>query len=385
MNNRREPDYIPGMVTDWYNHGGITRDVKLIEVPQTFIDDFTVSLKKESLGAKEKEIDGKVVLNGKDFPADATVSIPELGISQRVEIDTEGKGTFSLKSKKLELWSPENPKLYTINIQAGEDQMDDEVGFRTIETKGKQILLNGKPIFLRGISIHDENPIRHDRANSVDDAKLLLGWAKELGCNFARLAHYPHQENILRVADKMGILLWEELPLYWGINWKSEQVLENAKQQYAEVIRRDKNRASSIIWSIANETTPGPDRNHFLSEVADYVRELDSTRLLSAACKKDLAVDGHPDNDYMVSDPIAEKLDIVSFNEYIGWYGGAPEEAGRKPSSSPTTNPLSSVSLGVVPSRVFMPTRPLAGAKNTRNTCTKKTSPCLSVFRVFRE
>jgi len=330
VNNRREPDYIPGMVTDWYNHGGITRDVKLIEVPQTFIDDFTVSLNKESLTAKEKAIDGNVVLNGKDFPADATVTIPELGISQTVKIDAEGKGTFSLKSKKLELWSPKNPKLYTINISAGEDLLTDEVGFRTIETKGKQILLNGQPIFLRGISIHDENPIRRDRANSVDDAKLLLGWAKELGCNFARLAHYPHQENMVRQADQMGILLWEELPLYWGIDWKSDQVLENAKRQYAEIIRRDKNRAATIIWSIANETSPGTDRNRFLGAVADYVRELDSTRLLSAACKKDLAVDGHPDNDYLVSDPIAEKLDIVSFNEYIGWYGGAPEESRKK-------------------------------------------------------
>lgn len=330
VNDRRENDYIPGMVTDWYNYGGITRDVKLVEVPQTFIDDYTVSLNKATLNGKEREIDGSIQLNGSEFPAEALVSIAELGLKQSVKIDAEGKGTFSLKSKKLELWSPENPKLYSLEISAGEDKMTDEVGFRTIETQGKQILLNGQPIFLRGISIHDENPIRRDRANSVDDAKLLLGWAKELGCNFARLAHYPHQENIVREADKMGILLWEELPLYWGINWKSDEVLVNAKRQYSEIIRRDKNRAASIIWSIANETSPGIDRNRFLGAVADYVRELDPTRLLSAACKKDLAVDGHPDNNYLVSDPIAEKLDIVSFNEYIGWYGGAPEESRKK-------------------------------------------------------
>lgn len=330
VNDRRETDYIPGMVTDWYNYGGITRDVKLVEVPQTFIDDYTVSLNKATLNAKEREIDGSIQLNGSEFPAEATISIPELGLKQSVKIDGEGKGSFALKAKKLELWSPENPKLYSLEILAGEDKMTDEVGFRTIETQGKQILLNGKPIFLRGISIHDENPIRRDRANSVDDAKLLLGWAKELGCNFARLAHYPHQENIVREADRMGILLWEELPLYWGINWKSDEVLANAKRQYSEIIRRDKNRAASIIWSIANETSPGTDRNRFLGAVADYVRELDPTRLLSAACKKDLAVDGHPDNNYLVSDPIAEKLDIVSFNEYIGWYGGAPEESRKK-------------------------------------------------------
>ncbi len=330
VNNRREVDYIPGMVTDWYNYGGITRDVKIVEVPQNYIDDFTIALKKETATAKEKEIDGKVVLTGKQIPGEATISIPELNLSQTVKIDENGQGTFTFKTKKVMLWSPETPKRYTVEVKTDEDVLTDQVGFRSIETNGKQILLNGKPIFLRGISIHDENPLRADRANSIDDAKLILGWAKELGCNFARLAHYPHQENIVRMADQLGILLWEELPLYWGINWKSDEVLENAKRQYAEVIRRDKNRVATIIWSIANETTPGDARNKFLGSVADYVRELDPTRLLSAACKKDLAIDGHPDNDYMVSDPIAEKLDIVSFNEYIGWYGGAPEESRKK-------------------------------------------------------
>ena len=330
VNNRREPDAIPGMVTDWYNYGGITRDVQLVEVPQTYIDDFTVALKKETATARDKEVSGEVVLNGKELPAEATVLIPELGLTRTVKIDAAGKGTFLFKSKEIILWTPENPKLYTITIQAGEDELSDRVGFRSIETKGTQILLNGKPIFLRGISIHDENPVRADRANSVDDARLTLGWAKELGCNFARLAHYPHQENMVRLADQIGILLWEELPLYWGINWKSESVLENAKRQYAEIIRRDKNRAASIIWSIANETTPGDDRNRFLGSVADYVRELDPTRLLSAACKKDSWHDGDKSKTYLISDPIAEKLDIVSFNEYLGWYGGDPIECREK-------------------------------------------------------
>ncbi|HKJ40558.1 MAG TPA: glycoside hydrolase family 2 TIM barrel-domain containing protein [Sunxiuqinia sp.] len=330
VSNRREKDNIPGMVTDWYNYGGITRDVELVEVPQNYIDDYTVSLKKGTALAKEKEIDGSVWLTGSNIPKEATVSIPELKLTKMVSIDDQGKGTFIFKTKKVRLWSPQNPKLYTINIQTNEDDLSDQVGFRTIETKGTQILLNGKPIFLRGISIHDENPTRADRANSMDDARLTLGWAKELGCNFARLAHYPHQENMIRMADKMGILLWEELPLYWGIDWKNDDVLANAKRQYAEVIRRDKNRAASIIWSIANETGPGPARNHFLTEVANTVRRLDPTRLLSAACKKDSGRDGDKSKTYMVSDPIGKVLDVVAFNEYLGWYGGAPIECREK-------------------------------------------------------
>jgi beta-glucuronidase len=330
VTNRREADDIPGLVTDWYNYGGITRDVKLVEVPQNYIDDFTVELKKGTVKSKKKELVGSIQLKGKDLSGLATVEIPELGLSQKVIIDENGKGLFSLKSEKIELWSPKNPKLYTIKLLTKEDSLSDEIGFRTIETKGLQILLNGDPIFLRGISIHDENPVRADRANSVEDARLILGWAKELGCNFARLAHYPHQENIVRQADKMGILLWEELPLYWGIDWSSDKVLENAKRQYAELIRRDKNRAATIIWSIANETAPNNARNKFLIAVADHVRSLDSTRLLSAACKKDSGHDGDKSELYLISDPIAEVLDVVSFNEYLGWYGGDAIECRQK-------------------------------------------------------
>lgn len=329
VSNRREKDNIPGLVTDWYNYGGIIRDVSLVEVPQNYIDDFTVSLNKKTVKAETKEIVGSIQLSGEELPQLATVEIPELKLSKQVQIDKKGKGVFSLKSN-LELWSPENPKLYTITIRTDEDKLSDEVGFRTIETKGLEILLNGDPIFLRGISIHDENPTRADRANSMDDARLTLGWAKELGCNFARLAHYPHQENIVRLADELGILLWEELPLYWGIDWKNEEVLANAKRQYSEVIRRDKNRAATVIWSIANETTPNDARNNFLKSVASHVRSLDSTRLLSAACKKDSWHDGDKSKLYLVSDPIAEVLDIVSFNEYLGWYGGDPIECREK-------------------------------------------------------
>jgi beta-glucuronidase len=324
VSNRREKDYIPGMVTDWYNHGGITRDVKIVEVPQTFIDDYTIYLDKKSLNAKNRIIKGKIALNGSNYPSKAVVEIPELAIKQEISVDKEGKATFSLASNKLQLWSPENPKLYNVKIAAGEDVLTDKVGFRVIETQGTKILLNGKPIFLRGISVHDENPLRRDRANSVEDARLILNWAKELGCNFVRLAHYPHQENILLQADEMGILLWEELPLYWGIDWKNDVVLEKAKTQFSELIRRDKNRASSIVWSVANETGPTPERNKFLTEVIHHVRSLDSTRLLSAASKKDAWKDNAEGNTYMVSDPISKELDIISFNEYQGWYGGSP-------------------------------------------------------------
>ena len=330
VNGGRRADYIPAEVADWFNHGGITRDVLLVETPKTFVSNFYLALDKATLNSKVRKINGRLLLDGETMPTDARVQIPELKIDQSVAVDADGDVEFTLDAKRLQLWSTENPKLYDVRIIAGNDTVNDLIGFRTIETKGKQILLNGKPIFLKGICLHDENPLRRNRANSIEDAELVIGWAKELGCNFLRLAHYPHQENLVRLADKEGILLWEELPLYWGIQWNNQRVLEKAKKQFEELINRDYNRASSIIWSIANETAVVIDRNKFLSALADHVRSLDPTRLISAACKKDQERDGHPDAVYTYNDPLMEKLDIISLNEYLGWYGGSPAECQGK-------------------------------------------------------
>ena len=330
VNGGRRADYIPAEVADWFNHGGITRDVLLVETPKAFVSNFYLALDKATLNSKVRKINGRLLLDGETMPTDARVQIPELKIDQNVTIDADGDVEFTLNAKRLQLWSTESPKLYDVHIIAGNDTVNDLIGFRTIETKGKQILLNGKPIFLKGICLHDENPLRRNRANSIEDAELVIGWAKELGCNFLRLAHYPHQENLVRLADKEGILLWEELPLYWGIQWNNQRVLEKAKKQFEELINRDYNRASSIIWSIANETAVVIDRNKFLSSLADHVRSLDPTRLISAACKKDQERDGHPDAVYTYNDPLMDKLDIISLNEYLGWYGGSPAECQGK-------------------------------------------------------
>ncbi len=340
VSDTRGGDQVPAKVTDWFNHGGITRNVKLIETPANFVSNYFLSLDKASLNSKVKTINGKLFVNGNAGSQTVRIIIPELKVTKEIAVDSTGVSSFSINVKGLQLWSPENPKLYNVSVVTANEKITDKIGFRTIETLGKQILLNGKPLFLKGISLHDENPLRQDRANSMDDARLVLEWAKELGCNFIRLAHYPHQENIVRLADEMGVLLWEELPLYWGIDWNSSKVLDKAKAQYAALINRDYNRASSIIWSIANETAPTPARNQFLISLAEHIRAIDNTRLLSAACKKDQAVDGHPDNDYTLGDPIMEHLDIISFNEYLGWYGGLPEECRKKTYTASMEKPV---------------------------------------------
>ncbi|HYJ46443.1 MAG TPA: glycoside hydrolase family 2 TIM barrel-domain containing protein [Pyrinomonadaceae bacterium] len=318
VDNKRRRDAVPTLNTDWWNYGGLTRAVSLIEVPDTFIQDYFLQLKKGSTD----EVAGWVKLDGAGGGKTVTVEIPEARAKQTVTTDTSGYAPVSFKAR-LNLWSPENPKLYQTKLSADADSVTDRIGFRSIETRGTDILLNGKPIFLRGICIHEEAPLRGGRAFSDTDARILLGWAKELGANFVRLAHYPHNEQMTRLADELGIMVWSEIPVYWTILWDNPETFENARNQLGEMITRDRNKASVILWSVANETPVGEARNRFLKGLVDHARSLDPTRLLTAANERHYA----DPNTQVVDDPLGEYLDVLGCNEYVGWYDGPPEKA----------------------------------------------------------
>src|SRR5215471_4536224 len=259
VDNKRRRDAVPTLNTDWWNYGGITREVKLIETPATFLEDYFLQLQK---GSRDR-ISGWVKLNGNKPNQRVTVRIPEANLIKSFDTNANGLAEISLEAR-LTLWSPDNPKLYEVVLETDGDQVRDQIGFRSIETKGTDILLNGQPIFLRGVCIHEEAPFRGGRAFSREDAATLLGWAKELGANFVRLAHYPHNEHMIREADRLGIMVWSEIPVYWTIDWKNNATLENARSQLREMITRDKNRAAVVIWSMANETPLSDERLSFL-------------------------------------------------------------------------------------------------------------------------
>ena len=320
VDNKRRRDAVPTLNTDWWNYGGLTRDVNLVEVPDTFIEDYFLQLKKGSTD----EIAGWVKLNGATGDKVITIEIPEANVKQKATTDTNGYAPVSFKTR-LNLWSPENPKLYAVKVSTGTDSVGERIGFRELETRGTDILLNGKPIFLRGICIHEESPLRGGRAFSEDDARLLLTWAKELGSNFVRLAHYPHNEHMTRLADEMGIMVWSEIPVYWTVLWDNPETFENARNQLGESITRDKNKASVILWSVANETPVSEARLKFLKGLVDHARKLDPTRLLTAANERHYA----DPNTQVIDDPLGEYLDVLGCNEYVGWYDGLPEKADR--------------------------------------------------------
>jgi beta-glucuronidase len=313
VNNQRFKEAVPGPTTDFWNYGGLTRDVSLVELPGTFIQDYFVQLAKGSLN----EISGWVRLNGATQASQVTLEITEAGIKKVIPTNSEGYGEFRFAAN-IELWSPEKPKLYKVSLTGGGDTVTDQIGFRSIEARGTSLILNGKPIVLRGISIHEEAPFRGGRAFSLEDDQILLGWAKELHCNYVRLAHYPHNETMIRLADRLGLLVWSEIPVYWETAWENPSTLQNAEEQLRDNIARDHNRASVAFWSVANETPVEPARLEFLKVLAADARRLDPTRLITAAMNH---VETPAPNTKTLADPLIESLDVIGLNEYMAWYG----------------------------------------------------------------
>ncbi|GAB2806411.1 beta-glucuronidase [Ferruginibacter profundus] len=311
VNNQRRKDGIPALGYDWFNYGGINRDVNLVETPAVFIEDYFIQLKKGS----NNTIKGWIKINGSKTPQQVNIAIPEMKINTTLTTDDSGYAPVEFLAKP-QLWSPEKPKLYIISISSQTDTVKEDIGFRTIEVKGTEILLNGKSIFLKGVNIHEEISAEKRKSVNEKDALQLLTAAKELGCNFVRLTHYPHNEYMVHAADKMGIMLWEEIPLWQGIAFADPVLQPKMNTMMQEMIQRDKNRSSIIIWSLSNETTPSPVRTQSLIKLAEVARAKDSTRLIASAFSHNI----FDKNMVTVYDSLSMVLDVVGVNAYLGWY-----------------------------------------------------------------
>jgi beta-glucuronidase len=312
VDNRRTENGLPGFGYDWMNYGGITRDVYFIETNKIYIEDYSIQLKNGSLNT----VLGWVQLNEAQGAQNIKVKIPDLNIV--FKSTTNGNGLAKVEfTAAIKLWSPENPKLYKVIIESETDTVIDSIGFRSIEVQGNKVLLNKKPIFLKAVNIHEENPYKKARAYSVEDAKLLLNSAKELGCNLVRLAHYPHNENMVKEAEKMGLMVWSEMPVYQHIEFSDSAVPLKMEIMLKEMIRRDKNRCAVIIWSLSNETYPGtPNRDKALINLTQKCRAIDSTRLVIHVINSQT----YENNTFNIWDTLYRYSDLISINEYLGWY-----------------------------------------------------------------
>ena len=320
VNNRRTKDAIPAMSFDWWNYGGVTRDVLLVTTPQTYLEDYFIQLDKES----PDQMIAKVHLSDKKPGEKITIAIPELKTSIDMQTDAEGKAEGKFNVKKLQRWSPENPKLYEVIISSAGDCVKEQIGFRNITVKGTDIYLNGKPTFMCSISFHEEIPQRMGRAFSEADAAMLLDEAKALGVNMIRLAHYPQNEYTVRLAEKMGFILWQEIPIWQGIDFTDNNTRKKAQRMLTEMIKRDQNRCAVGYWGIANETQPSKERNEFLTSLLETGKKLDTTRLYVAAF--DLVRFNREKKCFVMEDSFTSQLDVVAVNKYMGWYHPWPIE-----------------------------------------------------------
>jgi beta-glucuronidase len=313
---RRSPFRVPMDNTDWFNYGGLYRDVYMVRTPEVYIKDWFVRLVPDGSFSKIKA--DVYVAGGEGGGGTVFLSIPELEITREITIG-QGRGScvVSLSPEKLSLWSPETPKLYDVSLRllsggGGGDQVRDRIGFREITSRGQEIFLNGRKIFLRGVSVHEDHYLL-GKTTSAEIIRETIRDLKEMNGNYLRLAHYPHDRRFAQIASEEGVLLWEEIPVYWAIAFNNQNTYRDAENQLAELILRDRNRAGVIIWSVGNENADTDERLAFMSSLAKKAGALDETRLVSAACLVNTAK-------LRIEDRLSEFLDVIGINEYYGWY-----------------------------------------------------------------
>ncbi len=319
----RRPDRVPMDNTDWFNYGGLYRDVLLLRLPPVFIKDWFLRLVPDGTFSSillDVEVDRASI--SKPVPdMEVRLQIMNLGVDVICPL-REGRGQLMVRAKPS-LWSPEQPFLYNVSLslisKSSEkkipdviDQVQDRVGFREVRVEGQKILLNGNPMFLKGISVHEDHLLLGKTTNeeiiraTIQDLKALHG-------NYLRLSHYPHDARFARIADEEGVLLWEEIPVYWAIAFTNPDTYADAENQLSELVQRDRNRASVIIWSVGNENADTDSRFSFMARLVEKARVLDGTRPVSAACLINTTK-------LAIEDRLAEVLDIIGVNEYYGWY-----------------------------------------------------------------
>ena len=323
VNNTRRVDAIPAMSFDWWNYGGITRDVMLVTLPDTYISDYFIRLDKHRSDLLLADVSLSRPVAGQRI----VVTIHGAGVKMQLTTDANGVASGRLSVRKLQRWSPDKPTLYATTITAPNDTVTEQIGFRNINVEKTKVLLNDQPVFLRGVSFHEEIAQRMGRATSMADAVALVTEAKNLGCNMVRLAHYQQNEYIVREAERQGLMVWQEVPVWQSIDFSNDSTLHKAQQMLRETIRRDRNRCADCFWGIANETKNTPERNRFLTQLLKTGKEMDTTRLFVAAF--DLAYFDKQQDKFVMHDDFYPNLDLVGINKYMGWYAKWPKDPSQ--------------------------------------------------------
>jgi beta-glucuronidase len=246
VDNRRERHRVPMNHFDWFNHGGLYREVELLHLPLVFIRQAVLQLVPDT---RFSQLRFEMALSDA-VDGEAEIEIPALGLAWTVPVRA-GRALATVEARPA-LWSPASPTLHDVVFRCVGDTVRERIGFREVRTAGTQVLLNGEPLYLKGICVHEDDE-QLGKVSTEADVRRRLADAKALGCNFLRLSHYPHHEHVAQIADELGFLLWEEVPVYWAIQFDNPATLDDARNQLLELIHRDANR----VWVTR---TPTPTR-----------------------------------------------------------------------------------------------------------------------------
>jgi beta-glucuronidase len=339
VGNYQEED-VPGLgkvVTDtpnfdFFNYAGIQRPVKLYTTPNTYIRDITITTEVQGTNARIRysiETEGA---------AEVRVSLHD-ETGEKVASGTGATGQLSIE--QVHLWEPRRAYLYSCVVelwQEGQrlDTYEEPFGVRTVEVREGKFLINGKPFYFKGFGKHEDSHIHgrgFDEALNVKDLNLLQ-W---IGANSFRTSHYPYSEELMRLADREGFVVIDEVPavglhLNFGTmlsggarahhTWEELGTKEHHAQVIGELIARDKNHPCVVMWSIANEPASEEEGAHeYFQPLVQLARDLDPQKRPVTIVIHLMAT---PD-----TNKVSDLVDVLALNRYYGWYvqGGQLEVA----------------------------------------------------------
>lgn len=315
---------------DFYNYAGIARSVWFYSVPDVYVNDITVTTEVQDQGSRGS-VNFAVSTNKRSNSTQVRVSLfDEEG--NKVAEASQLQGTLDVDAPTL--WQPGAAYLYRLRVEllpgtGGEEPLDIyelSVGIRSVEVKGNQFLINGEPFYFKGFGKHEDTAIRgkgYDPAYMIHDFNIM-NW---MGANSFRTSHYPYAEEVLEYADRHGIVVIDETAAV-GLNpnlmgglegvaaYSPDTISNETQAAHAQAIRelvhRDKNHASVVLWVIANEPAAHEEgAREYFEPLVDLTRELDPTRPLTFTSEGNALVD---------TDLIVDMMDVISLNRYFGWY-----------------------------------------------------------------
>ncbi len=319
VDNRFDEASIPQTVVDWYHYGGITRSVSVESLRGVSIA-YARCEYELSEDLSSAEISFVAELYGADKKKDTTLTV-SLGektvFSQAVSLRKCSKKTVvtdKIRIDNIKLWETDSPVLYNLVFSTDTDDLIDRVGFRKIEAKNQNILLNGRKIELRGVNRHEDHP---DFGMAFPSAlmKRDLDIIENLGCNTIRGSHYPNARIFLDMLDERGILFWSEIPIWgWGFSEEAladKRVVNRGLNMHIEMLRYYYNHPSIIIWGMHNEIRSTCSAAYDMTKLYyNYIKENGGNRLVTYATDKPM------------TDICLEYCDVISVNQYYGWYSG---------------------------------------------------------------